>query len=482
MTGVQTCALPIYTTIFLRRTFTLASTNDISALRLTAACDDGFIVWINGVEVQRYNVPAGPLAFGATATAAVTEPVAAAAYDLINPASYLVAGANVIAVQVFNASLTSSDLGFDCSLSTTAPDLIPPTVATKSPSAGLVSALTSITVVFNEPVTGVNSSDLLINGLPATSMTGGNDTYTFTFPQPAYGNVNISWVTGHGIADFGIPANSFNALGAGATWQYSLVDNIAPTVAFQLPSASVTVRSLTQIEVNFSEAVTGVDAADLLINGTPATSVTSGGANQYVFSFPQPANGPVQVAFVAGHLIRDLAAVPNDFVGANWSYTLDPNASVISIRINEVLAANINGLRDEDNQAQDWIELFNTSSNAVNLAGWSLSDSSSDDAKWIFPPVAIAPRGYLVIFCSGKDRKPVTPGGKLHTNFKLSPDGEFLGLYNAEVPRQLVSSFNPLPNQRSDYSYGYDPQDQLRYFQTPTPGAVNGASAITGVV
>ena len=33
-----------YTTIFLRRTFTLASTNDISALRLTAACDDGFIV------------------------------------------------------------------------------------------------------------------------------------------------------------------------------------------------------------------------------------------------------------------------------------------------------------------------------------------------------------------------------------------------------------------------------------------------------
>jgi hypothetical protein len=96
--------------------------------------------------------------------------------------------------------------------------------------------------------------------------------------------------------------------------------------------------------------------------------------------------------------------------------------------------------------------------------------------------VSIGPRGYLIVYCSGKDRRPITPGARLHSNFSLSPDGEFLGLYNAEVPRQLVSSFNPYPNQRTGYSWGFDPQDQMKYFQTQTPGASNGVSTITGVV
>jgi hypothetical protein len=476
-----------YTCIYLRRTFVLTNIADISAFRFGANCDDGFVVWINGIEVQRYNVPGAigtTPAFNSVAGPAVTEPPPFLFYDFVSPApsSYLVLGTNVIAIQVLNSAIGSSDLGFDCSLSTTAPDPIPPTIATVSPAPGQINSLTSITVTFSEPVAGVNASDLLINGLPASSMSGGNDTYTFTFPQPAYGAVNITWVGGHGIADFGVPPNAFNAAGPGATWQYSLVDNIAPTVLYQLPFAGVTVRSLNQIEVNFSEVVTGVDAADLLINGVPAASVTPLAPGQFVFSFPQPAVGTVQVGFAAGHNIRDLAAAPNNFAGASWSYVLDPNAVVTAVRLNELAAANVNGLRDENNEVSDWVELFNTSSNAVSLAGWSLTDDEDEPAKWVFPAVSIGPRGYLIVFCSGKDRKPLTPGSRLHSNFSLSPDGEFLGLYNAEVPRELVSSFNPYPNQRTDYSWGYDPLDQLKYFQTQTPAAVNGASTITGVV
>ena len=471
-----------YTTIFLRRSFVLTNISDISSLKLSAFCDDGFIAWINGTEVQRYNVPAGVVAFNASAAGAATEPVALTDYILLNPGSYLGLGTNVIAVQIFNAGTASSDLGFDCSLSTTAPDLVPPAIATVSPATGQLSALTSITVTFSEPVAGVNASDLLINGSPASGMTGGNDTYTFTFPQPAYGNINITWTAAPGIADFGTPANPFNATAPGATWQYSLVDNIAPTIAFQLPFAGVTVRSLTQVEVNFTEAVTGVDAGDLLINGAAATGVTVLSGTQYVFSLTQPPVGNVQAQFIAGHNIRDLAAAPNNFAGASWSYVLDPNAVLNSVRINEIAAANVNGLRDENNEVQDWVELYNTSASTVSLAGWSLSDDEEDPAKWTFPPVSIAGRGYLIVFCSGKDRRPTTSGARLHSNFSLNPDGEFIGLYNAEVPRLLVSSFNPYPNQRTDYSWGYDPLDQPRYFQTQSPGASNGVSTITGVV
>jgi len=471
-----------YTTIYLRRTFTLNSLADISGLHLGYRCDDGFILWVNGVEVKRYNVPAGNLANTAVASGAVAvDPAPFFEEDIAN-ASMLLVGVNTVAVQAFNASSTSSDLIMDLSLSTIAPDLIVPTISVVSPAAGQINSLTSITITFSEPINGLNASDLLINGVPATSMSGGNDTFTFTFPQPAYGNVSITWANGHGITDFGIPPNAFNAAGPGATWQYSLVDNIAPTLAFQLPFAGVTVRSLTQIEVNFSESVTGVDAADLQINGSPAASVTAMTASQYVFQFPQPAVGNVQVTFAAGHNIRDLASLPNNFAGGSWSYVLDPNAIVTAVRLNELSAANINGLRDENNEPQDWVELFNTSSNAVSLAGWSLSDDEDEPAKWVFPAVAIGPRSYLIVFCSGKDRKPITPGSRLHSNFSLSPDGEFLGLYNAEVPRALVSSFDPYPNQRNDYSWGYDPQDQLKYFQVSTPGTNNGASSITGVV
>jgi Chitobiase/beta-hexosaminidase C-terminal domain/Lamin Tail Domain/CotH kinase protein/Bacterial TSP3 repeat len=473
----------VYTCLFLRRSFVLTNITEFSALRFGALIDDGYVVWINGAEVQRVNVgtPGSAVSISTLATGA-TEPAPFVFSDLLNPSSYLTLGTNVIAVQVFNTTLASSDLDFDCSLSTTAPDLIPPTIVTRTPAPGQISALSSITIAFNEPVQGISASDLLINGLAASSMTGGNDTYTFNFAQPAYGNVNISWVAGHGILDFGVPPNAFNATGPGATWQYSLVDNIAPTVAFQLPFAGVTVRNLTQIEVDFTESVTGVDASDLLINNVPADTVAALAPNRYVFTFAQPSVGSVQVRFADAHGIHDLAAAPNDFAGAGWSYVLDPNAVVNSVRINELAAANVNGLRDEDNEVVDWVELYNTGNSVVSLAGWSLTDNEDEPAKWVFPPVSIAARGYLIVYCSGKDRKPITPGSKLHSNFSLSPDGEFLGLYNAEVPRQLVSSFNPYPNQRTDYSYGYDPQDQLKYFQTETPGASNGVSTITGVV
>jgi hypothetical protein len=64
------------------------------------------------------------------------EPVQFVSYDLSGPESYLVAGTNVITVQVFQSSLGSSDIGFDASLEATfrepPPDL-PPVLASISP-------------------------------------------------------------------------------------------------------------------------------------------------------------------------------------------------------------------------------------------------------------------------------------------------------------------------------------------------------------
>ncbi len=471
-----------YTTLYLRRKVVVNDLANISGLRVGYHCDDGFILWLNGVEIFRYNAPAGNPAFNASAPTSVAEPVQFTSADVVLPPGALLAGTNLVAILGLNAGLTSSDFGLNVSLSTIAPDLSPPVIAAVTPAPGLISVLSSITVTFSEPVSGVDAADLRLNGVAASGVTGGNDTYTFTFPAQPYGTIALTWAANPGIADFGVPPNAFNPSGAGATWQYDYRDVTAPSLLYQLPFAGTTVRTLGQVEVDFSEPVTGVDAGDLLINGIPATGITAPAPGQFIFTFPPVAAGAVTVAFASGHGIRDLAAVPNAFGGGDWSYIVDPNAVSSVVRINELSAANLTGLKDEDNEPQDWVELYNSGASALSLAGWTLTDDAQDSAKWIFPAVSIPAHGYLVVFCSGKDRKPITPGGRLHTNFKLGPDGEFLGLYNAEVPRQLISSFDPYPNQRNNYSYGYDPQDQLRYFASPTPGLANGASSVIGVV
>src|SRR4030095_6710815 len=122
------------------------------------------------------------------------------------------------------------------------------------------------------------------------------------------------------------------------------------------------------------EAVAGVDATDLLVNGAAATNLTVLGVGRYRFAFPQPPTGVVQVAWSGTHGIRDFAPAPNAFAGGAWTYTLNPMLGVPQIRITEFLAANVSGLRDEDGEAEDWVEIHNFGGTLVNLAGYSLTD------------------------------------------------------------------------------------------------------------
>ena len=97
-----------YTCIFMRQTFVLTNVSQIPQLQLTALSDDGFIAWINGMEVARFNMPAGAVPYNGVSSAALPEPVPLQIDPLFNPQNYLVAGTNVIAIQAFNASLSGS--------------------------------------------------------------------------------------------------------------------------------------------------------------------------------------------------------------------------------------------------------------------------------------------------------------------------------------------------------------------------------------
>ncbi|MEW6157565.1 MAG: lamin tail domain-containing protein [Verrucomicrobiota bacterium] len=471
-----------YTSIFLRRSFDIEPALN-GRLELLALYDDGFIAWINGREVARVNMPLGEIPASGVASTAI-EPVwtqinLGASADLLHP------GLNVLAVQVFNRSASSSDLVFDAQLTLIEPDVIAPRVSQITPPAGAVSNLAQIEIVFSEPVVGVSPTDLLINNQPTASVSGTGASYIFSFTQPAYGIVDVTWEPGHDIFDLAQPPNPFDESAEDARWSYNLVDAAAPVIAVINPPPDSTVRKLSQIEIHFNEPVRGVDAEDLLVNDVPASAVTGSFAGPYFFSFAQPTEGTVRLQWAASHGISDYAQPANAFTGSAWTVRLDPNAAPPPVFITEFLSATLssNLQLDEDGELQDWIELHNAGSEAVSLAGWSLSDEADEPGKWIFPPMQLGPGQYLVVFASAKDRRSTAPGARLHTNFKLNAAGEYLGLFSAESPRQVLTEFAPqFPEQRNDYSYGTDSAGRWRYFQTPTPGRANGASSIDTAV
>jgi hypothetical protein len=253
------------------------------------------------------------------------------------------------------------------------------------------------------------------------------------------------------------------------------IDITPPVVVEISPRADAVVRELTQIEVVFDGNVQGVDAADLLINGQPATDVTVYSPRDYLFRFPEPAVGRVEVAWALGHGITDQASPPNTFAGGNWSYTLERSRPVSSVIISELMADNESGIRDDDSDRSDWIELLNLGPEEVNLEGWYLTDTVINLSRWRFPAVHLGVNEYLLVWASQKNRtNPLAP---LHTDFKLEKDGEYLALIDPGT--NVASEFYPsYPPQTANVSYGRDrvSPSVVGYFYTPTPGAPNSTA------
>src|SRR5438105_10225565 len=236
------------------------------------------------------------------------------------------------------------------------------------------------------------------------------------------------------------------------------------------------VAELTFIEVQFNVSVIGVDASDLLINGSPASDVVTNNPNDYTFHFPQPPSGPVDVEWAPTHGITDASPQANPFGGGSWSYILDTNF-LTKVVISEFEADNATGIRDEDSNHSDWLELFNRGTSPANLGGWFLTDTPTNLTKWQIPAgsPALQANGYMIIWASAKNR--TNPVAQLHTNFKLAKEaGNYLALVDPNT--NVFSAFDSYPLQRTDVSYGRDPTDPtlVGYFSTPTPRKRNSST------
>jgi hypothetical protein len=131
--------------------------------------------------------------------------------------------------------------------------------------------------------------------------------------------------------------------------------------------------------------------------------------------------------------------------------------------INEWLADNSGpgGFMDViDNLFQDWIELYNPNDVPVNLSGFSLTDTTSEPAKWQIPTnTIIAPRGFLLVWADGDTgQNGQGTNGDLHANFQLSRSGEAIALYSPEGALQDLVEFR---SQIQNVSYGLFPDGKV---------------------
>jgi len=97
----------VYATLYTRTTFQLGTPAPVLTLVLNASYDDGFVAYLNGVELVRANVPAGQS--NTTFASGGHEAGTFEAFDASTLRSLLVAGTNVLAVEGHNASLSSND-------------------------------------------------------------------------------------------------------------------------------------------------------------------------------------------------------------------------------------------------------------------------------------------------------------------------------------------------------------------------------------
>ena len=151
--------------------------------------------------------------------------------------------------------------------------------------------------------------------------------------------------------------------------------------------------------------------------------------------------------------------------------------------ISEFMAANSATLADEDGAYSDWIELHNPDAGPVDLTGWYLTDSASKKTKWQLPAVSLPGGGYLVIFASSKNRRD--PAARLHTNFALSADGEYLALIKPDGMTAAFEYAPAYPDQEDDVPFGLPASasgfGSPAFLRGATPGRANEPAAVTGL-
>ncbi len=233
------------------------------------------------------------------------------------------------------------------------------------------------------------------------------------------------------------------------------VDSITSS---QSPTITATVEHDDGIKTVYGYYGTGVVGTFTKVELFDDGAHDDGAANDNVYANSIPAQeSGVYVRYyveaIANDNAEDFGTVSYLPVGAEhdvFIYRVDLEVAAQSdLVINEFMASNSNTVADGSGEYDDWLELYNNSSEAIDLTGYYLSDDANNLTKWTFGSMSISGNGYLAIWLDEDEEQ-----GDNHANFKLSASGEDIILSNAQGETIDLVTFT---TQEEDVSYGRSP-------------------------
>ena len=365
-----------YTCIFLRQTFQATNLSALTNLIMDTVIDDGYIAWLNGGLVDYYNVSTNAIAYDTThAINAAPNPAPHNRVVLTNAPQYLKEGANVLAVQVFNVNLTSSDLMFDLLLENVA---------------------TNISYTTNDTA---RTFDVVLNEVMANNY----------LPADRF-QVAPDWVElyNRGTNDLDLA-------------DCSLSDDLTRPRKFVFPAGSI-------IPAQGYRVVAFSGALPLSATNTGFGLEANGGT---VLLFDTSARGGRPLDSVRyGLQIPDYSIGRVSDGSGNWVLTQPtPQAPNQAATLGNASALRLNEWMADPASGDDWFELFNAGAQPVSLGGLSLTDDLNDPTKSPIPSLSflgVGARGFVRFVADDTPSK-----GADHVRFKLKAAGGPIGLFTA---------------------------------------------------
>ena len=140
--------------------------------------------------------------------------------------------------------------------------------------------------------------------------------------------------------------------------------------------------------------------------------------------------------------------------------------------INEFMASNSATIRDPAGEPDDWVEIYNPAATPIRLVGFFLTDNLANPTKWQFPDTTLAANGFMLLWADDQAAQ-----GSLHMTFRLSADGEQLGIFAPQNSGTIPIDTLSFGAQTTDVSSGRatDAGASWKRFEKPTPGVSNNS-------
>lgn len=477
---------------YFRHKFTVSNVSEITDMTIDLLYDDGAVVYINDQEVDRIHMPTGTIYYD-TLTDGSGGDNATAVFPGISP-SFLNEGDNIIAVEVHQDKDNSSDISFDLSLEVTR--VIDPG---------------SSQIVFNK------STCVRARIKDGSDWSAQNkEVYAV---GPVLENLRISELMYHPTDPTQAEIDALDPDPIDEDFEFIELQNIGSTdinlnfvqftdgIDFTFGDYILAAGEYTVLVKNQAAFTERYDTSGVnIVPGSYLGSLDNDGEEivlrdaigTEIHDFDYN-DGWYELTDGLGYsltMVDPTSTDPNDWdTKSGWRSSLyiggtpgKPSEAVLSadsIIINEVLA-------HSHAAAPDWIELYNTTGQNINISGWFLTDNDSDPLsmkKYEIPDPTVINAGTYMVFVGDTSFNDPTPTGS-NVPFGLSEGGETVYLYSGQGGEvtglyQTQQKFDASETgvtfgryEKAELSGGYDFVRQI----LPSQGAVNNGPLIPAII